>query len=104
MVNKLLEKLKEFFNKIKGKKTLLLKEIDIKEENSEEDRKKQFKENINVGEQQTLLNIQEKYEKEKKYEEKLSTSQITSLIQLYKKQIEDLNIEISIKKAKINIT
>lgn len=102
MMNKLLEKLKQFFNKFRGVKTLLLTEIDIMEEDEEDIRERKFREELNAREEQELLRLQGKYEEETISEEELTTIEITNLIGLYKRQIQELDMEISLKEAKLN--
>lgn len=106
MMNKLLEIFKRFFNKLRGVKTLLLTEIDIMEEDEEETKqeemKERFRQKLEVEEHRELVEKQRRYEQDEITEEELTIVDITNLIELYKKQIDALDMEISIKKAKLN--
>lgn len=108
MMNKLLEIFKRFFNKLRGVKTLLLTEIDIMEDDEEEAKKEEMKERfrqkLEVEEHRELVEKQRRYEQDEITEEELTIVDITNLIELYKKQIDALDMEISIKKAKLNKT
>lgn len=106
MMNKLLEIFKRFFNKLRGVKTLLLTEVDIMEDDEEktkeEDMKERFRQKLEVEEHRELVEKQRRYEQDEITEEELTIVDITNLIELYKKQIDALDMEISIKKAKLN--
>ena len=106
MMNKLLEIFKRFFNKLRGVKTLLLTEIDImeddEEETKQEEMKERFRQKLEVEEHRELVEKQRRYEQDDITEEELTIVDITNLIELYKKQIDALDMEISIKKAKLN--
>ena len=106
MMNKLLEIFKRFFNKLRGVKTLLLTEIDIMEDDEEktkqEEMKERFRQKLEVEEHRELVEKQRRYEQDEITEEELTIINITNLIELYKKQIDALDMEISIKKAKLN--
>lgn len=106
MMNKLLEIFKRFFNKLRGVKTLLLTEIDIMEDDEEktkqEEMKERFRQKLEVEEHRELVEKQRRYEQDEITEEELTIVDITNLIELYKKQIDALDMEISIKKAKLN--
>lgn len=101
-MNKLLEKLKQFFNKLKGKKTPLLNQTDVEIENNKDDKKIQFKEKLNVEEKQKVFQIQRKYEKKEMSEDDITMLELIDLIELYKNQIDELDTRISLKKSKLN--
>ena len=104
MMNKLLEIFKRFFNKLRGVKTLLLTEVEIMEDDEEEtkeDMKERFRQKLEVEDHRELLEKQIRYEQDG-ITEKLTIVDIINLIELYKKQIDILDMELSIKKAKLN--
>lgn len=89
-MSKIFEKVKEFIHKyiVKKEDTKLLEgpksvEIDKKEKN------KNFKETIQIKENQ---NIQEKYEREEITEEELPIIELMNLIQKYKREIKELKL------------
>lgn len=98
-MNKIIEKIKEFFYKLKKDKKVLLVENtnNINERNQD-----YFKQSLDVKSKQKIVDIQNKYESGEISDKELNPFQVLDLIDLYKNQINDLNIEISIKKAKLN--
>lgn len=98
-MNKIIEKIKEFFYKIKkDKKALLVEDTNnINEKNQDN-----FKQNLDVKSKQKIVDLQNKYENGEILNKDLNPFQVLDLIDLYKNQINDLNTEISIKKAKLN--
>lgn len=93
-MSKIGKKIKEFFAKLKKNKKVLL------EENKEPNLKKaeEFKQTLTIEKEQEKLELQKKYEKGEISEKELSPFEAMELVDLYKKQINDLNIEIAMKK------
>ena len=96
-MNNIIQKIKEFFYKLKkDKKVLLVEDTNsINEKNQDE-----FKKSLDVTSKQKIVDIQNKYESGEILDKELNPFQVLDLIDLYKKQINDLNIEISIKKRR----
>lgn len=94
-MNKIIKKIKELFYKLKKDKKVLLVEDtnNINEKNQEE-----FKKSLDVTSKQKILDIQIKYESDEISDKELTPFQVLDLLDLYKKQINDLNIEMSMKK------
>ena len=98
-MSKIFEKVKEFIHKyiVKKEDTKLLEapksvEVDKKEEN------KNFKETIQIKENQ---NIQEKYEREETTEEELPIIELMNLIQKYKREIKELKLNMQHQKNQL---
>ncbi len=94
----ILNKIKNFFKKIFGKKEI---EVQIKQpiQNQEEvETKEGFLDNIKVTEEvkkeADLMSLKEQYDNELISEEKLTKEQITGLIKMYDEQIERLKRKI----------
>lgn len=94
-MNKIIKKIKELFYKLKKDKKVLLVEDtnNINEKNQEE-----FKKSLDVTSKQKILDIQIKYESDEISDKELTPFQVLDLLDLYKKQINDLNIEMAMKK------
>lgn len=90
-MSKIGKKIKEFFSKLKKNKKVLL------EENNETNFKRTegFKQTLTIEKEK--LELQKKYEKGEISGKELSPLQAMELVDLYKKQINDLNIEIAMK-------
>lgn len=98
-MNKIIEKIREFFYKIKkDKKALLVEDTNNINERNQDN----FKQNLDVKSKQKIVDLQNKYENGEILNKDLNPFQVLDLIDLYKNQINDLNTEISIKKAKLN--
>lgn len=93
-MNKIIEKIKEFFTSLKKEKKAYLKEATTVVTSPKEE----FKQNLNVKENQETIRLQNQYEKEGRAQQ-LSQLQKIELIQLYAKQIRQLNTEIAIEKV-----
>lgn len=96
-MNKIIEKMKQFFSYLKKEKKSYLPEKTIQNQ----DQKQEFKESLNVKEEQETLRLQRQYEQDGTLEG-ASTFQMIELIQLYKEQIHRLDIQLAIAKTKMN--
>ena len=88
------EKIKNIFRKMFSKQKLLeerMLEFEIKTSNFKQELRKETE----------IYNIQKMYDEGKITEDELQISQIKKLINLYKEQINMLDRDINIKKAKI---
>ncbi len=100
-LNKLIQIIKKFYHKIKKENKLLLKEkVDYPFEEGKI-KEIEFKEKLNVKANREILKLQEEYEKGNVTEDELSMTKLKELVHLYKKQIDDLNTEITMKKIKL---
>jgi len=96
-MNRIIEKIKKFFYKLKNDENLLLAE---NTNNADRKTSYDFKQNLDVRDEQKIIDLQRKYEIGEISDKELSPFQVLDLINLYKKQIKDLNVEISIKELK----
>ena len=96
-VNKILKKIKELISYLTKNKTKYLNET------SKEsiDTKKEFVQSIKNKEKPDNILLQNRYEKYD-IQEELSPFQLMDLKELYKKQIEELERQIDIKKQQLN--
>lgn len=94
-MNRIIEKIKQFFSSLKKEKKSCLPEKTI------QNQKQEFKQNLNVKEEQEIRRLQQKFEKDGTLEG-ASTFQMIELIQLYKEQIHRLDIQLAIAKTKMN--
>lgn len=92
-MNKIIEKIRKFFTSLKKEKKNYLKEATTIVASSKEE----FKQNLNVKEKQETIRLQDQYEKEGNAEA-LTQPQKIELIQLYAKQIRQLDTEIAIAR------
>lgn len=98
-MNKILNKIKEFFTKLKNGKNNVKVLVEENISNNTTLKKKEvFKQTLDIKEEQKKLDLQKEYENGDILEKELSPLQVMELIDLYKKQISDLNKEIAIKK------
>lgn len=88
-------KIKEFLKRLffKNKKLAIAEEITPKKEVN-----KNLKEKIKIIDNSKLLRLQEDYENGKIDEMSMSTKQMKELIELYEKQIQELNYQIARRK------
>ena len=98
-MNKIIEKIKEFFYKLKKDKKVLLVEDTS---NNKKNELNQFRESLDVRDEQKIADLQKKYESGEIGDKELSPFQVFDLIDLYKKQICSLDMEISLKQSKLN--
>ena len=98
-MNKIIEKIKEFFYKLKNDKKILLVE---NTNNNSKNKLNEFKESLDVKNEQKIVDLQKKYESGEISNKELSPFEILDLIDLYKKQMSKLDIEISLKQSKLN--
>lgn len=96
-MNKIIEKIKQFFSSFQKEKKSYLPEMTIANQ------KQEFKQNLNVKEEQEIVSLQKQYEQEGKLEG-ASVFQMIELIQLYKEQIHHLDRQIVIAKTRMNKT
>lgn len=90
-MNKIIEKIKEFFYKLKkDKKVLLVENTSSNNKNT----LNEFKVSLDVRDEQKIADLQKKYESGEIRDKELSPFQVLDLIELYKKQISNLDIEI----------
>lgn len=97
-MNKIVEKIKEFFYKLKKDKKVLL--MESKSPNNK-NVLNEFKESLDVRNEQKIVDLQKKYENDEISDKELSPFQVLDLIDLYKEQIDNLDMQISIKKVKL---
>lgn len=95
----MLEKIKNIFRKMFKKQKLLEETILKTEIKTDALKTNNFKEELK--ENSEIYNIQKEYEEGKITEDDLQIGQIRKLINLYKEQINMLDRDINIKKAKI---
>ena len=98
-MNKIIEKIKEFFYRLKKDKKVLLVE---NTSNNSKNNLNEFKESLDARDEQKIIDLQKKYESGEIADKELSPFQVLDLIDLYKKQISKLDIEISLKQSKLN--
>ena len=88
-------RIKEFFKRLFGKN----KKLAIAEETApKKEINKNLKEKIRIIDNSKLLKLQEDYENGKIDEMSMSTKQMKELIELYEKQIQELNYQIAMRK------
>lgn len=86
-MNKILEKIKQFFHKFKKEAKYLPTEKMEDEKNEQKD----FKASLDVKDEQKIRILQKQYEEGTILEEDLTPFQVMDLIELYKKQIQNLS-------------
>ncbi len=84
-MNKILEKIKQFFHKFKKEAKYL------PTEKIEKNEQKDFKASLDVKDEQKIRILQKQYEEGIISEEDLTPFQVMDLIELYKKQIQNLS-------------
>lgn len=94
-MNKIIEKIKQFFSSFQKEKKSYLPETTISNQ------KQEFKQNLNVKEEQEIRRLQQQFEKEGELKG-VSAFQMIELIQLYKEQIHHLDMQLAIAKTKMN--
>lgn len=88
-MSKLIQRIKQFFYKMKTNNTKLLINSNLEQEENKEN---EFKQSLNIKQEQEIIDIQKKYEEGKVTEEDLNPLEIMNLIDLYKRQINEINI------------
>lgn len=88
-MSKLIQRIKQFFYKMKTNNTKLLINSNLEQEENKEN---EFKQSLNIKQEQEIIDIQKKYEEGKLIEEDLNPLEIMNLIDLYKRQINEINI------------